>query len=87
MRLWEVATGQQIGEPLSDGGPASVESVAFGPDGGTLAAGTYDGVVQLWDVSYLVRPVPLLCATAGQTLTRAQWAHHAAGPAYQNVCP
>ena len=87
VRLWDVATGQQIGEPLSDGGPASVESVAFGPDGRTLAAGTYDGVMQLWDVSYLVRPVPLLCATAGQTLTRAQWAHDAAGPAYQNVCP
>jgi WD40 repeat protein len=87
VRLWDVATGQQIGETLFNGDAASVDSVAFSADGRTLAAGSYNGVVQLWDVKNLTRVIPFLCATAGQTLTRAQWALYAPGPAYQNVCP
>ena len=87
VRLWDVATGQQIGGPLTDGSTASIDSVAFSTDGRTLAAGTYNGVVQLWNVSDLAQVTSALCATAGQTLTRAQWALYAAGPAYQNVCP
>jgi WD40 repeat protein len=87
VRLWDVATGQQIGGPLTDGSTASIDSVAFSTDGRTLAAGTYNGVVQLWNVSDLAQVMSALCATAGQTLTRAQWALYAAGPAYQNVCP
>ena len=87
VRLWDVATGQQIGGPLTDGSTASIDSVAFSTDGRTLAAGTFNGVVQLWNVSDLAQVMSALCATAGQTLTRAQWALYAAGPAYQNVCP
>src|SRR5262249_50710156 len=29
----------------------AVKSVAFGPDGKTLASGSYDGVIRLWEVS------------------------------------
>ena len=50
MRLWDVATRQQIGSPLT-GHASNVTSVAFSPDGKTLATGTYDGATQLWDVA------------------------------------
>jgi len=50
VRLWDVATHQQIGAPLT--GPSGrVESVAFSRDGQTLAGGSDDGTVRLWDVA------------------------------------
>ena len=50
VQLWDVATGRQIGEPLtSRNGPT--ESMAFSPDGKTLATGSGDGTVRLWDVA------------------------------------
>jgi len=43
--------------------------------------------VRLWDVAYLVNVVPHLCALAGRSLTRAEWAQYAPGLAYQSICP
>ena len=78
VQLWDVATGEQIGSPHTDDtGP--VHSVAFSPDGKTLAAGTEGNIpyfltVQLCaslELAYLVNPVPYLCTLAGQSVTRA----------------
>jgi WD40 repeat protein len=50
VRLWDVATHQEIGAPMSSG-LATVEALAFSPDGTTVAAGSSDGTVQLWDTA------------------------------------
>ena len=49
VRLWSVATGREIGHPLSVP-RGQVNSVAFSPDGKTLATGDSDGV-RLWSVA------------------------------------
>ena len=60
VRLWDVATRQQIGKPLPVHSgqiiPAVVQglpfsSVAFSPNGKILASGNTDGKVRLWDVA------------------------------------
>jgi len=50
VRLWQVATWQEIGAPMSSG-LTPVEAVAFSPDGATVAAASSDGAVQLWDAT------------------------------------
>jgi WD40 repeat protein len=50
VRLWDVATQQEIGAPMSSD-LKPVETVTFSPDGTTVAAGSSDGMVQLWNVA------------------------------------
>ena len=85
-RLWDVATGQQIGSPLT--GTSLSYSVAFSPDGRTLAtAGGPGGPARLWNVGYLVHTLTHLCSQVGGSLTQAEWTQYVpAGPPYRNVC-
>src|SRR5262249_25170056 len=48
-RLWDVTTGQPIGEPLRHPGKAGVLSAAFRPDGARLLTASRDGTVCQWD--------------------------------------
>ncbi|WP_007510451.1 WD40 repeat domain-containing serine/threonine protein kinase [Pseudofrankia saprophytica] len=61
VRLWDVsnpASPRPLGQ-LPTGNAGSVWSVAFSPDGHTLAAGSDDSTVRLWDVSNPASPRPL----------------------------
>jgi WD40 repeat protein len=48
-RLWESATGRQIGEPFPHPGP--IDAVAISPDNSTILVGGYDRTARLWDVA------------------------------------
>ena len=48
IRLWEVATGENIA--TFHGHTSDVQCIAFSPDGTLMATGGHDGVILLWDV-------------------------------------
>ena len=49
IRLWDVASRQQVATLTRHGGP--VISVSFSPDGSLLASGAGDNTIALWDVA------------------------------------
>ncbi|KAF5343411.1 hypothetical protein D9757_015391 [Collybiopsis confluens] len=49
VRIWNVQTGQQIGDPLH-GHTDSVTSVVFSPDGQQVVSGSRDETVRIWNV-------------------------------------
>jgi WD40 repeat protein len=49
LRLWDVASGKLIGEPLV-GHAKAVRSVAFSPDGRRLVSGSNDNTLRIWNL-------------------------------------
>ncbi|AGB26727.1 WD40 repeat-containing protein (plasmid) [Mycobacterium sp. JS623] len=50
VRIWDAATGQPVGAPLS-GHSSGVRGLAFSPDGKRLAGGSADHTALMWDTA------------------------------------
>jgi WD40 repeat protein len=100
--LWDITdhrTPRKIGQSLEVN--SSVNSVAFSPDGITLASGSgaltpdrsggnYEGAIILWDVTNpaVLRADPLAaaCRRVGQGLSKDEWVHYIPSLPYRGTC-
>jgi WD40 repeat protein len=80
--LWDVASRQPIGNPLIINGN-QVDSVAFSPDGNTLATGA--GGIILWELNPNAW-VKSNCQRAGRNFTRDEWTQYFPGEQYRKTC-
>jgi len=58
--LWDVPSCSLISQGAIQSNESSVDTLAWSPDGNTLAGGSYDGQVFLWDVQKKGLPISVL---------------------------
>lgn len=63
IKLWEAATGHQLGALSGNTGEATV--LAFSPDGHYLVSGTADGAVALWEIATAEQLLSLISTANG----------------------
>ena len=89
VRIWQVATGlPEITLPVD---VALQPAIAYSPDGASLAVGTFDGRVLVWDLASAdARPSALeerACSIAGRDLSTDEWARYLGDEPYHGTCP
>ena len=85
LQLWDIATHQPLGGPLTTPADA-IDTVAFGPDSGTVYAGSAHVPLQRYTIAPS-KAVGTVCArTGGNGLTRAQWQRYVRDVPYRKVC-
>ncbi|MGY1499408.1 nSTAND1 domain-containing NTPase [Streptomyces sp. QTS52] len=86
LQLWDIATQQPLGGPLTTPGEP-VDTLAFSPDSGTLFAGSAHVPLQRYAVAP-ERAVTLVCARAGTgaDLSRERWRTYVPEVKYRRVC-
>jgi WD40 repeat protein len=84
--LWDITNpAEPRSMPTLTGFSGTVFSAAFSPSGNAIAAGSQDDTVRLW----LTNPdsaASYICSTAGDPITRAEWARYIPGAPYDPPC-
>lgn len=81
VRLWDVASGQMIGQPWTGHGDV-VYALAVNPRNGTVATGSFDGEVRLWDPDAAMTAQPGAKAAPKLLLQRTKVANQVGAMAY-----
>lgn len=82
-RLWDTVSGQQIGKPII--GYSGITSVAFNPNGKSIAIGDDDGFIRLWDAD-IESWKNKACQRAGRNLTLQEWRTYFGNEPYEVTC-
>jgi WD40 repeat protein len=85
IRLWDVATRQELGVPLI-GHKGGITGLVFSPNGKTLASTGNDGTIIFWDIS-VESWVGRVCGIAHRNLTPGEWRQYLGDEAYRKTCP
>jgi WD40 repeat protein len=70
------------------GHSAEVHSIAFSSDGETLATGSWDSSVILWDITTGAESMMArACRMVNRNFTESEWAQYMGKRPYRKVCP